>query len=190
MKKILISCIFSYILLANFGLAKKYYNIPFLEKVERTPAIEKDFSINEKLTYKDPLINITWEPEPKGFYFNLTNVSDSTISIIWHECYLDDSILKYTIVHKDIKNIQVMPSTNISPKKKIDDYVYPSAFVRFVHGRYTELKQKKIYRKKIKQKTVSNNSYKPQTFIITMTIKADDNHYVYVFHFKTELVEK
>jgi hypothetical protein len=160
--------------------------------VERTPAVETDtkIAIDKNGVYKDPLMSITWNPDPLGFYFELTNESESTISVIWYECFLVVSICKYTIVHSGIKDIRVMPPTNIAPQNKLTDFVYPAAFARYVRGRYTEQRHKVIYKSKVKKKAMDTNSFTPQLFTATLTLKTGDNQYVYHFHFKTELVEK
>ncbi len=194
MKRLFPFCIVGFFLLVNIniGFAKKYYNTPFLEKVERKPAVETDTNIgvDKKGVYKDRLISIAWNPEPLGFYFELTNESGSMVSILWDECYLEDSSAKYTIVHGGIKDIRVMPHTRIAPQKKLKDFIYPAAFSRFVGGKYTEMRHKKIYKEKVKKKVVGTNSFTSQWFIVTLSLKSGDNYYTYTFHFKTELVEK
>ena len=192
MKKLLFFCIVGLVLLVNPGFAKKYYNTPFLEKVERKPTVETgtNIVIDKKGIYKDQLISIAWNPKPLGFYFELINESGSTASILWDECYLEDSSAKYTIVHGGIKDIRVMPHISIAPKKKIEDFIYPAAFARFVGGKYTEMRHKKIYKEKVKKKVVDTNSFTSQVFIVTLSLKSGDNYYTYIFHFKTELVEK
>jgi hypothetical protein len=192
MKKLFTFCFIGLFLLIHTGFAKKYYNTPFLEKVERTPAIETNTNIliDKNGVYKDPLISITWNPDPLGFYFELTNESESTISVVWDECFLVVSICKYTIVHDGIKDIRVMPPTDIAPQNKLNDFIYPAAFARYVRGRYTEQRHRVIYKSKVKKKVIDTNSFTPELFTATLTLKAGDNQYVYEFHFKTELVEK
>jgi hypothetical protein len=194
MKKLFPFCIVGFFLLVNIniGFAKKYYNTPFLDKVERKPVTETDTNIiiDKKGIYKDRLISIAWSPEPLGFYFELTNESESTVSILWEECYLGNSFTKYTIVHSGIKDIRVMPPTSIASQKKLNDFIYPAAFARYVRGRYTEIRFKKIYNEKVKKKVIATNSFTPQSFIATLSLKSGDNYYTYVFHFKTELVER
>ncbi len=190
MKKLFFFCIAGVVLSVNPGFAQKYYNTPFLEKVERKPAVETETNIvvDKKGVYEDSLISIAWNPGPLGFYFELTNESGSTISIHWKECYLEDSSAKYTIVHGGIKDIRVMPPIKTSPGKKLKDFIYPAALARFVGGKYTEIRHKKIYKEKVKKKAVA--AFTPQKFIVTLSIESSDNYYIYTFYFKTELVEK
>jgi hypothetical protein len=192
MKKLFGFYILGFFLLIHPGFAEKYYNTPFLEKVERTPAVETNTNIviDKNGVYKDRLISITWNPEPLGFYFELTNESESTISVIWSECYLEVSFFKYTIVHGGIKDIRVMPPTDIASQNKCTDFLYPAAFTRYVRGRYTERRHKVIYKDKVKKKVIDTNAFSPQRFIATLTLKSGDNQYAYHFHFKTEPVEK
>ena len=194
MKKLSVFCMVGFFLLVNIniGFAKKYYNTPFLEKVERKPAVETDTNIvvDKKGVYKDRLISIAWNPKPLGFYFELTNESGSTVSILWDECYLENSLTKYAIVHSGIKDIRVLPPTSIAPQKKIKDFIYPAAFARYVQGRYTEMRYKTIYKEKVKKKVIAANSFTPERFIAILSLKAGDDYYTYTFHFKTELVEK
>jgi hypothetical protein len=176
----------------NIGFAKKYYSKPFLEKVERKPVVETDMNIiiDKKGVYKDRVISIVWNPEPLGFYFELTNVSESPVSILWEECYLENSLIKYTIVHSGIKDIRVIPPTSIAPQKKLNDFIYPAAFARYAKGRYTEMRYKTIYNEKVKKKVIATNSFTPQRFIAILSLKSGDNYYNYKFYFKTELVER
>ncbi len=170
------------------GLAKKYINTPFLEKVQRVPAIENAPAPEKSGVYKDGLIEIQWEPTPRGFNFTVVNQSNEPFSIIWQECYINDSFNKYTVVHGGIKDIRNMPPSSVSSRSKLHDFLYPAAFARYVRGRYTELRQKTIYQKKFKEKEAAD--YVPQPFVVTLTLQAGDARYTYDFHFKTELAEK
>ncbi|MCP5105483.1 MAG: hypothetical protein GY950_19000 [bacterium] len=78
---VILGIVIGFFLVVTPGLAKKFYITPVLEKVERTPAVEPNTgnSIENKVTFKDPLINITWPPDPKGFRFVVINVSASPL---------------------------------------------------------------------------------------------------------------
>lgn len=181
------------ILLVYPGFAKKYLNSPFLEKVERTPPLAEGEinSIDNKYTYRDPLISITWKPEPTAFYFTVTNLSGSNFEIIWKESFLKDSFSKYTVIHGGIKYPREIEPTRLGPGKKMKDFLYPTAFVKYERsGRISNLRYKGIYVKKMKEKDVADNAFVSETFVATLTLRAGDNRYSYQFHFKTELVEK
>ncbi|MCP4219030.1 MAG: hypothetical protein GY765_30630 [bacterium] len=187
MKKVLFFLLILFTIFAVDGPAKKFINTPFLEKVEREPAVEKDVVLEKNGTYKDQLIHIVWSPSPRGFDFVLINQSTAPIKVIWKQCYLKDAFSKYTIVHGGIKGIEQQPASSISPKKKLSDHIYPAAFVKYVRGRYTEIRQKTIYKKKFKEKDAP--FFSATTFTATLTLLTGDTLYKYLFHFKTELVE-
>ncbi|UCH96994.1 MAG: hypothetical protein JSV88_09125 [Candidatus Aminicenantes bacterium] len=109
MKKWLIAGVIGCVLMTALTLAKKYYNTPFLEKAERIPTPETETTVEQKTTYKDNFITITWNPDPLGFYFELVNKFASPLRIIWAECYLHDPYSKYTIVHGGIRDPREMP---------------------------------------------------------------------------------
>jgi len=175
------------------GFAKKYLNTPFLEKVVRTPPLEEGAanSVENKTTYKDPLISVTWNPEPTAFYFTLNNLSGENFEIIWSECYLKDSFSKYTVIHEGMRYPREISPTRLAAGKSLRDFMYPTAFVKYERsGRISNLRYKGIYKKKLKEKDVAENAFVPETFVVTLTLTAGDNRYAYEFHFKTELEEK
>ena len=188
MRRILLIIAVSFSLFVTPVLAKKFVNSIYLEKVERTPAVDTDTVMEKSGVYKDPLITIVWDPAPRGFAFALTNESNNPFTIIWHQCFLSDAMNKYTIVHGGIKNINNMPPSTIASKKKLEDLLYPAAFARFVRGRYTDLRQKTIFKKKLKIKTAAD--FISQAFKATLAIQVGDTLYTYKFYFRTEAVEK
>lgn len=181
------------ILVVYPGFAKKYLNTPFLEKVERTPPLEEGAAnaIENKTTYKDALISITWKPEPTAFYFNIANLSGANFEIVWSESFIGDSFNKYTVIHEGIRYPRDITPSRLAPGKTMKDFLYPTAFVKYERGgRISNLRFKPIYKKKLKEKDVADNAFVPESFIVTLTIRAGDNRYSYRFHFKTELIEK
>jgi hypothetical protein len=173
--------------------AKKFLNTPFLEKVERTPQIDANTgkTIENKTTYKDSIIAVTWNPDSNGLYFELTNQSGNEFNIVWTECYINDSINKYTVIHEEVKYLREMPPTGLGPGKKLEDFLYPSAFVKFEHGgRISTIRYKEIYKKKLKESEAAPGAFTAQTLTATLTLDDGNTHYVYDFHFKTEVVEK
>lgn len=188
MRKIFVFSILFFLLLVNTGLAKKYVNSPFLDQVERTPPLDAVGTIDNKISYKDVMIQVTWNPTPTGFNFKMTNLSAAPFSIIWEETYFNDSMNKYTIVHDGIKDIREMPPTTVAPGAEVSDFLYPAAFVRYIQGRYSDLRVKEIFNDKVKEKDVPN--FSPSTFKATITLGVGEDRYSYVFYFKTELLEK
>lgn len=181
------------ILTVHPGFAKKFFNTPFLEKVERTPTLDAntDNTIENKSTYKDSMIAITWNPDSNALYFDITNLSGNDFDIIWTECYINDTFNKYTVIHEEVKYIREMPPTSLGAGKKLEDFLYPTAFVKFERaGRISSIRYKEIYKKKLKENEATPDTFTPQTLIATLTLDAGGTRYVYDFHFKTEVVEK
>ncbi len=179
----------SMFLLITPCLAKKYYNTPFLEKVERTPASTTEIAVDSNNnTYKDQVMTITWEPAPRGFSFELINTSSSSFTILWSECYISDSFNKYTIVHAGVKSVRNLPPSSVGAGKSLSDFFYPAAFARHVRGRYTEIRQKTIYKKKFKEKEAKN--FNAVTYTATMTVQTTETLLTYKFYFKSKLLEK
>ena len=84
-----------------------------------------------------------------------------------------------------------MPPTGLSAGEKLEDFLYPSAFVKFEHGgRISTIRYKEIYKKKLKENEAAPDAFTPQTLIATLTLDAGSTRYVYDFHFKTEVLEK
>jgi hypothetical protein len=198
MKRILIPGIICFMLTAYFVFAKKYLNVPTLEKVERNPAVEtvQDTANGgtgismENGTYKDNLLNITWNPDPKGFYFNLDNLSQAPLTVVWQECYISDGFSRYAVVHSGVKYVREMPSTKIGPGKSLKDNLYPSVYCKFERGKISSIRPKAIYKKKLKEKEVADGAYSSQTFIVTLALDSGGTRYTYKFQFKTAVSEQ
>jgi hypothetical protein len=200
MKKFIIPGIICFVLVAYPAFAKKYLNVPILEKVERNPAVENvENTPNaetggtgtnvENGTYKDNLLSITWDPDPKGFYFDLVNLSQSPLTVAWQECFISDGFSNYAVVHAGVKYVREMPATEIDPGKNLKDNLYPSAYCKFERGKVSSIRPKAIYKKKLKEKDVTDGAFSPRTFVVTLALDSGGTRYTYKFHFKTSAVE-
>lgn len=198
MKKILIPGIIVFVLTTYIVSAKKYLSVPTLEKVERDPAIENVTNTEaggsgttmENGTYKDNLLGVSWEPDPRGFYFDLTNLSQTPFTVVWEECFINDAFSRYAIIHAGVKYVREMPPTEIGPGKNLKDNLYPSAFCKFERGKISTIRPKNIYKKKLKEKEATDGAFSPETFVVTLALDSAGTRYTYTFHFKTALVEQ
>lgn len=182
----------SVIVLLTFyaSYAKNYVNSFILEKVDRTPALEGQPETDGKRAYKDPLIQVKWDPDPRGFHFKLSNLSAQNISIVWNECFIFDFISKYTIVHSNIRDIREQPPTTLAPNDEISDFLYPAAFVPYRHGKYSGLRLKEMYDPDVPEKAITANEYTPRKFTLTVTITTATESFKYEFRFITQAVEE
>ncbi|NIQ50849.1 MAG: hypothetical protein GTN87_09890, partial [Hydrotalea flava] len=113
----------------------KFYQIAFLETIERAPTVTVEKKFDAPNVYKDEVISIEWNPRPNGLGFELTNNTSNSMSVIWDQCaFVDQKGQTHKTMHAGVKYIDrnnAMPPSLVPANGKISDLLYPSDYVYY-----------------------------------------------------------
>jgi hypothetical protein len=138
-----------------------------------------------KYAYSDSIINIIFTKCDDGFSFELKNLSEHSLKVIWDEAsYIDNSGLSTKIMHKGIKysdKSTFQPATTVIKGAKIQDVVIPIDNVTFEDNgwKISPLFPQKLVR----------NLFGEVRLMLPIQIKNEVNEYVFVFKIYFDFID-
>jgi hypothetical protein len=169
--------------------AKKKIDLDFrLQKVIVEP---KEASTNmtvdpEKRTFSDGIISVTWNPAKTGFYFELVNKVDHSISIIWDKsAYINENGNSNKVMHAETRYMEkegsIVP-TIVHLQSKVKDVVFPTSYASpsgYEVSLFKEEEIEKIYKEK-----------KKIDYIWRVILAIEINGELYNYHFFFDVAAK
>ena len=85
------------------SLQAKVSLIVKLDKAVKGPVM-KDLKTEDGKTIADDTLEIVWEPGPDGFFFNITNKTNTVLTVLWDECaFINEDKKSSKVAHGEIE---------------------------------------------------------------------------------------
>jgi len=196
-------------ILSSCASIKATYNIA-LTKVERPLKVKEKYGGKEKITldkenkytYKDNLMKISFLVLSEGISFSLFNKTEYSIKIMWDDCaYIDEENSSHRVVHSGVKisaKDQPQAPSVIASNTSLEETIYPSDYIKGARGwvyhpllpgsgslphlnpRSNDANKKKI------------NELKGKNISVLFVLRVEDisNEYTFIFEIKDVIIER
>ncbi|MCP5052917.1 MAG: hypothetical protein GY940_37455 [bacterium] len=164
-------------------LKAKYF---YLDKILVTPGRKKYKSLEDKFSFEDHLIHVSWSLTQKEFQFVLKNKDEfDNLTIVWDKStFVDQKGVVHKLIHKGVKLVDrnaSLPPTVLPSETKIDDMIIPADYVNY-SSTLSEWIRSDIFEIKPKE------GEEPETIRVIFSLLKGDKKYDYSFYFKSAVV--
>jgi len=173
MKKI---CVFGILVLFCFGLQAKKTIYLKLDKVLKAP-LSKELKPEAGNKFSDETLTIAWEASPAGFHFELTNLGEVPLAILWDECaFVNEDKKSSKVVHAE-----TVRQTDIPAAAQYEGMVAPANYILWGGKSWTITP---IFTEKLSDQQFAEIADKDLIYKVTLAFKKGSKKAVYGFIFK------
>jgi hypothetical protein len=169
--------LFSILVCLVIALPAKVSLYVVLEKVAKEPNVRAAVKVGEDGVFDDSLISITWDARTDGFQFQLTNKTNTKLSIPWGECrFIDETGGSYIVVHGEAGAV-----LEIEAKGIVSGVVAPVDYFYWQKGWTIQA----IYQNKMADEEFEAVKDKDLIYKVILPIRSGKTKTVYHFIFNT-----